>query len=115
LQRRRVDAVTVLTVAGELDLLTVPDFAASLAGTCAEGAGPLVLDLTAVTFLDSSGINAIVQAAQSADSAGTRLLVVADLADSANPVGRPLRLSGADTLLGVVPTLAVALARLRRR
>ncbi|WP_290057657.1 STAS domain-containing protein [Amycolatopsis solani] len=109
--RRRVDGVTVLTMAGEIDLLTVPEFAATLA-TCTEG--PVVLDLTAVTFLDSSGINAVLRASGEVESAGHRLLVVADLADEGNAVIRPLRLCGADELLTVVASVATALARLRR-
>ncbi|HET6704094.1 STAS domain-containing protein [Amycolatopsis sp.] len=115
--RRRLDGVEVLTVAGEVDLLTVDDLAAALTPQAehAEHHGATVLDLTAVTFLDSSGINTILRASRDADSAGTRLLVVADLETDTDTVGRPLRLSGADSLLSIVPTVAAALSRIHRR
>ncbi|WP_410675445.1 STAS domain-containing protein [Amycolatopsis sp. cmx-4-68] len=115
--RRRVDGVTVLTVTGEVDLLTVAELAAALTldPANAKQRGAVVLDLTAVTFLDSSGINTIVRASCDADAGGTRLLVVADLESDTDTVGRPLRLSGADSLLTVVPTVAAALSRIHRR
>lgn len=115
--RRRVDGVTVLTIAGEVDLLTVADLAAALTfdPAHAERCDAMVLDLTAVTFLDSSGINTILRASRDADAIGTRLLVVADLETDTDIVGRPLRLSGADSLLSVVPTVAAALSRIHRR
>ena len=74
-----------------------------------------MLDLTAVTFLDSSGINTILRASREAEDAGTRLLVVADIAGDSDIAGRPLRLSGADALLALAPTVTAALARLRGR
>lgn len=107
--RHDVDGATVLAVGGEVDLLTVPDLTAALGDPA-----PLVLDLTAVTFLDSAGINAILRASQNAEKAGARLLVVAGLAGD-GVVARTLRLSGADGLLALAPTVPAALARLRDR
>ncbi|MET8998627.1 STAS domain-containing protein [Amycolatopsis sp. Hca4] len=108
--RRHIDGVTVLTVTGEVDLLTVADFTAALGSV---PPGPLALDLTGVTFLDSSGINAILRASGKVEAAGDRLLVIADIADETDTVGRPLRLSGADELLTFAPSVTAALARLR--
>lgn len=108
--RTGVDGTTVLTVSGEVDLLTVSDLAAAL--TPAVHAGPVVLDLSAVTFLDSSGINTILRASQCAESAGHRLLVVADATTGTDIVGRTLRLAGADTLLALAPTLTAAQTQL---
>lgn len=109
--RRDVDGVTVLAVSGDVDLLTTADFAAA----CGSGPPekPVVLDLTEVTFLDSSGINAVLRASRDAEEAGGRMVVVADIASDTDVVGRPLRLSGADVLLSIAPTVEAALARLR--
>jgi anti-anti-sigma factor len=51
----------VITVSGELDAETVTEFAGHLDQVAAES-GPLVVDMTQVTFCDSSGLNALVNA-----------------------------------------------------
>ena len=53
---------------GELDLATVPALKAAL-GPLA-GHGPMTLDLTELTFIDSSGLNAIMQHARSSNGDG---------------------------------------------
>ncbi|WP_326943806.1 STAS domain-containing protein [Amycolatopsis sp. NBC_00348] len=102
---RRGSAV-VVAVADELDLLTVPEFSRTLTAIQAAAAGPVVLDLTAVTFLDSSGINAIVRASRDADDNPTRLRVVAD----GPTVLKTIQLAGAHELITLVPTVDDALA-----
>jgi anti-sigma B factor antagonist len=51
-----------LLLAGELDMATAPELEASVAGLCAEGAGEVVLDLSGLTFIDSTGLRAILAA-----------------------------------------------------
>lgn len=53
---------SLLVVAGELDLLTIDEFRAALAAASAGGATRLALDLSAVTFIDSLSLAAIVGA-----------------------------------------------------
>ena len=43
---------------GEVDMATAPEFAAAVASLCTTH-GRLVFDLTAVTFMDSSGLSVI--------------------------------------------------------
>jgi len=45
----------IVTIAGELDLATAPRVRAALASEAVERAEAVVVDLTAVTFMDSSG------------------------------------------------------------
>jgi anti-sigma B factor antagonist len=59
----------VLTVLGDLDLLTAPVLAEAVEKALATPA-PLVLDLTGTTFLDSSGAREIARAARAAARAG---------------------------------------------
>jgi anti-sigma B factor antagonist len=59
---------------GELDLATADEVAAAVEET--RGFGRLVVDLSEVTFLDSSGIRAILQAQQTADRDGMAFAVV---------------------------------------
>jgi anti-sigma B factor antagonist len=88
-----VDGATVLSVDGELDMAT----ADRLVGAATEipaGYEPLVLDLSRVSFLDSSGMRALLDVADTAAGAGrpvallqpsvavTRLLDLVDLRSS---------------------------------
>jgi anti-sigma B factor antagonist len=72
---QRHDAVATVVVDGELDLATVP----RLSPTLAEhgDARLLVLDLTALTFIDSTGVRALIEANRSCAGSGSRLVVLA--------------------------------------
>jgi anti-anti-sigma factor len=102
---RRGTAV-VVAVLEELDLVTVPEFSRTLTAIQAAATGPVVLDLTGVTFLDSSGINAIVRASRDSDDAPTGLRVVA----TGPTVLKTIQLAGAHDLLSLAPTVEDALA-----
>jgi anti-anti-sigma factor len=58
-----VDGV-VIHVAGEIDLTSVPTLDACLAAAIDGQSGAVTVDLAAVTFCDSSGLNALVRASQ---------------------------------------------------
>ena len=51
-----VGAMAGVTVRGELDLAAVPELTAALDDAIRGSRGPFVIDLSAVDFLDSSGI-----------------------------------------------------------
>jgi anti-anti-sigma factor len=51
----------VVAPVGELDLATAPSLSAALAAAPARGAARVVLDLRQLTFVDSSGIGAIIK------------------------------------------------------
>lgn len=68
-------ADTVLTVAGEIDLGSVDILSTCLEQAGNEGTGRVVIDLAGVTFLDSSGLNAILRANQSLHSLERELVL----------------------------------------
>jgi anti-sigma B factor antagonist len=95
---------------GELDIATVPSLRAAVIDAIAEGRVDLVVDLAGVTFIDSSGLGALVGALKRAVRAGGRLVVTG--ADSRG-VASAFRASGLSRLVAVEPAAdaAVAVAR----
>ncbi|QJS99142.1 STAS domain-containing protein [Streptomyces asoensis] len=103
---RTVDGVRVVTVQGEIDhdvqeLLS----AALLSADSAAQASRIVVDLSRVTFMDSSGINVFILAHQAVSAAEGWLR----LAAAQTPVLHVLRLVGIDTFITCHPTLEQAL------
>ena len=66
----------VLTVMGEIDLVTVPGLEAAISEHVA-AAPCLVIDLSGVTFFGSMGVAAIMRAMTLAEDRGTRLRLIA--------------------------------------
>lgn len=60
--------VRVVSVRGELDLSTAPDFEGPLDQVLESGSGSVLIDLTGCEFIDSTGIALIVRAWQRLDS-----------------------------------------------
>ncbi|UOB08105.1 STAS domain-containing protein [Streptomyces sp. HP-A2021] len=75
---RTVGGTTVVTVCGEIDLLTAPGLAGRLdvltAGPCPD----LVLDLGAVSFMDCTGLGVLCRARNRAMARHGRLRLVTD-------------------------------------
>jgi anti-sigma B factor antagonist len=98
--------VAVLGVHGELDTLTAPELDTALRELVAIRADTPVVDLSGVTFLASSGLAVLIQAAhRAADSGRTVHLVV-----SSRAVLRPLEVTGSDQLFTLHTTLDDALS-----
>ena len=72
---QRYDSVATVLVSGELDLATAPQLSAAVAEH--GDAKMLVLDMTATTFIDSTGVRALLEAHHRSAGSGSRLLVVA--------------------------------------
>jgi anti-sigma B factor antagonist len=70
-------AATLLALAGELDLATVPALRGALQGALDQGATRLVIDLTAVTFVDSVGVGAILHGKRRLGPDGVLAVVIA--------------------------------------
>jgi anti-sigma B factor antagonist len=74
----RQDGQVHLALSGELDLATVGALHEAVAEQLAAGpVGDLVLDLTGITFLDSSGLGALLQVRSAVQSAGGELRISA--------------------------------------
>ena len=89
-------SVATIVVSGELDLATVPQLSATVAEH--GDARLLVLDLTAVTFIDSTGVRVLIEADRACAGSGSRLVVLA----GDGPVRRVLDLCELDGRLAVV-------------
>ena len=103
------DGVTVVHVAGDIDVSHTLVLREAIAGPLACDAPRLVMDLAEVGFMDSAGIGLLVTAHRRAEQAGGRL-VVAALGDAVSHV---LTLTRADRLLTVVPSVEEGLVAVR--
>lgn len=74
---------SAISVDGEVDAHTCPHLSAALDPL--PGTGDVHVDVSAVGFMDSSGLRALIGAHQNAEQAGRRLIV-------SNPSGAVLRL-----------------------
>jgi anti-anti-sigma factor len=72
---QREGTIWVLRARGELDVATAPKLASAIDAAIDAGARDVMLDLDAVTFLDSSGIREIVRGRKALQEQGGRLTV----------------------------------------
>jgi anti-sigma B factor antagonist len=97
IERRGQGAVVVAE--GEIDMASSPELRAALRDPGASAAPTVVLDLRAVTFMDSSGLGIIVGQHKRARESGSRFAVATAGADN---VERILSLSGLTEVLEIV-------------
>lgn len=86
--------VSVVSLAGELDLSTIPSVESRLFDQLRTQSG-VVVDLTGLSFIDSSGIGLLIQAFRSTGDAGKLPIVIA----AGSQVERVFRLVGIDRAL----------------
>ncbi len=104
----RVADAVVVTVDGEIDVLTGPPFRKALADAFDEHDGrPVVTDLTRVKLLSSTGLAVLVDAHRHAQQRGRGLVLVAD--PGVHAVHLALQMAGIATLFTVVADLQEAL------
>jgi anti-anti-sigma factor len=103
-----VDGVRVVAVHGELDLGTAADLEQSLSAA-GDGEGPLLIDLSACEFIDSTGIALIVRTWQQLDGAGAVLAI----AIGNDQVQRVLAVSGLGDSIPILAGREAGLAALR--
>ena len=72
-----VPGALLVTASGELDLAAAPRLATVLSIATAGDEPEVVLDLTAVDFIDSTALGAIMHASTEAEATGKGMLVVA--------------------------------------
>jgi anti-sigma B factor antagonist len=102
---QRSSATAVVSVAGELDLASVPELA-ELLRDLEPPFDRVVLDLSELAFMDSTGLTLAITEHRRAEMDGFEFL----LAGASGPVLRALRLAGLDAKLKMVPDVASALA-----
>lgn len=90
----------IILCSGELDIATTPQLRAVLEQAAADGIGRTVVDLSLVTFADSSLMSALVRAHHT-----QHLVVTVPLT---SPVRRIFALTGLECVLNLAPDLASA-------
>lgn len=88
-----------LVVSGELDLASTPEFAAAVERTLESQARALVIDLSALEFIDSTGVRALVKGYERAVDYGKRCSVV----NGGPQVSRILEMTGVDRQMHILP------------
>jgi anti-sigma B factor antagonist len=83
-----------LVVAGELDIATAGAFRDALCSLAPASLGRIVVDLRAVSFMDSSGVAALLNEHRHLEAAGVVLVI----AGASRPVRSVLRVLAVDSL-----------------
>lgn len=84
-----------LEVGGELDVGTAPQLRTAVGALMGTGCREIVIDLDETTFMDSSGLGALVWAAHRMHSSGGSLRVV----NPGERIARVLKVAGVERLL----------------
>lgn len=87
LARIDMDGQSTLVVYGELDIMSSPKLHEALSSIIGEGPRTVLVDLANVTFIDSSGLGALVAAERRLRASGERLRVVAASTQTAKVIG----------------------------
>src|ERR1700746_514521 len=73
---RQLDKTTILDVSGDIDLCSSPEFSKAALRELRELRTPrVVLNLTAVRYIDSSGVASLVEALKASRDLGSRLIL----------------------------------------
>jgi anti-sigma B factor antagonist len=102
------ERTSVISVEGELDLSTAPRLKWMLIDTLEAGVSQLVIDLSLLTFMDSTALGVLVAANRRLDP-DARLAVVC----THENVLQIFQFSGIDAVFAIFPTLEEALAHAR--
>ena len=97
--------IHIVSVSGEVDLATGPEFERALGALPEERVASLIVDLTDCSFMDSTGLHLLTRAQRRFDRSDRRVAVV-----SANRcVLRVFELTQLDQLFAIYPSRAAAL------
>ncbi|MGH3617685.1 MAG: STAS domain-containing protein [Pseudonocardiaceae bacterium] len=99
--RQLEHAVLVVHVAGELDMLTGPPLQDHLGELLATRPDRLIIDLSQVSFMGSTGLSVLICTRQNAIAMGTTLQLSGT---SARAISVPLEVTGLNQLFEILPT-----------
>jgi anti-sigma B factor antagonist len=100
------DAPYVLPLEGEIDLHVSPRVAASLSAMIEQKLPRIVVDLSAVSYIDSSGLAVLIEGMQNVEAYGGKF-ILAGLQDNVRPIFEIARL---DQVFLIFPHVDAALA-----
>ncbi|WP_210408280.1 STAS domain-containing protein [Allokutzneria sp. NRRL B-24872] len=104
--RTPAKGIVVLGVSGEVDMFTTPLLRTALDEQLTSKTERLVLDLSQVSFLGSSGLAVLVDCLHLAEDNGVGFCLVS----STRSVERPLKVTGLGDVFSTFPTVSAALA-----
>jgi len=97
----------VISVSGEIHVTTAPEFSQRLNDAIASGTRGLVIDMSGVEFIDSTGLSVLLNGLRRVTRAESRLSLVVS-----NPtVMRLFEITRLDSTFDIQPTREAALAR----
>ena len=106
LETRQEGDVAVVAASGEVDVFTAPGLDAAITDELAAGHVRLVIDLSRVTFLDSTGLGVLVKGLKGArEGGGTMHLVV-----SSDRIRKIFEVTGLDAAMPLFDTVNDAVA-----
>jgi anti-sigma B factor antagonist len=106
---REQDGVTVLAPRGPIDVSHALELRNVIAATVEVAGSRLLVDLTDVTLIDSSGVGIFVTAHRQAEAVDGQFA----LANPVGPVGRVFEMTRTNKLLRIYPSVDEGLAALR--
>ena len=98
----------VVAVAGEVDIFTAPQFKECLVELLDSGVRHLVVDLSDVTFIDSTALGVLIGGVRRVHGAGGAMTLVV----TSRPVERVLSVTGLDRVFSMHATRAEAIEAL---
>jgi anti-sigma B factor antagonist len=108
LERAVAGRIRVVAVSGDLDMAAAPAFERALSEIVTRN-GPTILDLTEVTFMDSTAIRAMLAVRRQADLKPGRFAVVCE---AGGEIERTLQYMGLDSTFSIVQSRPQAAAEL---
>ena len=106
---KRVSGLPVVRVAGEIDIYTAPEFKSAINEAVSSGATDLVVDLTDVSYMDSSGFGTLLGAAKRLTPKGGSV----NLVGCSKAIERMLKITRLDTIFRMFSDVDDAVAAIK--
>ncbi len=106
LETRREGEICLVSVRGEVDVFTAPDLDGELEAQISAGGSRLVVDLSEVAFLDSTGLGVLIKALKQARDAGGWLHLVV----TSDRIRKIFEITGLDASIPIFDTAQAAVA-----
>jgi anti-sigma B factor antagonist len=107
--RTKAGDVPIVAVSGEVDVYSAPALKDNITELLQSGVTTLIVDLSGVAFLDSTGLGALVEARAATSDAGGSLPIVC----SQERILKLFTITGLDGVFTIHPTIGDAVAALR--
>jgi len=106
--RESIDGASVLSVRGEVDVYSAPALSENLSQLLDEGITAIVVDLSEVAFLDSTGLGALIGARSATEEAGGTLAIVC----TNDRILKLFTITGLDSVFRIFPAVPDAIAEI---